>query len=195
VAVLAQRSDVSHEEAGRIVDTVERWGRTLLDRRKEASLLVIGGPDAASARERATSKVRAYLESLKRPELDYEGIRTDVERLLEEPGVGAEAIAERIKAIDRDTIKAILASRRDLDERDAERIIQQVEAARDSVNRRVRAVRDEVERRLLVARDETLRQAEEARKTAATAAWWSVATAVVSAIAAAFGGMMAVAAG
>lgn len=195
VAVLAQRSDVTSEEAHRIVDTVERWGRALLARGQAIGVPAIGGPDTAAARERVTSKVRAYLESLKRPELDYEGIRADVERLLEEPGVGADAIAERIKAVDRDTIKAILASRRDLDENDAERIIQQVEAARDSVNRRVRALRDEVERRLLVARDETLRQAEEARKTAATAAWWSVATAVVSAIAAAFGGMVAVAAG
>jgi hypothetical protein len=195
VAVLAQRSDVTSEEAHRIVDTVERWGRALLARGQAIGVPAIGGPDTAAARERVTSKVRAYLESLKRPGLDYEGIRADVERLLEEPGVGADAIAERIKAVDRDTIKAILASRRDLDENDAERIIQQVEAARDSVNRRVRALRDEVERRLLVARDETLRQAEEARKTAATAAWWSVATAVVSAIAAAFGGMVAVAAG
>jgi hypothetical protein len=195
VAVLAQRSDVTSEEAHRIVDTVERWGRALVSRGQAIGVPAIGGPDTAAARERVTSKVRAYLESLKRPELDYEGIRADVERLLEEPGVGADAIAERIKAVDRDTIKAILASRRDLDENDAERIIQQVEAARDSVNRRVRALRDEVERRLLVARDETLRQAEEARKTAATAAWWSVATAVVSAIAAAFGGMVAVAAG
>ncbi|MDP2307013.1 MAG: hypothetical protein Q8P18_13395 [Pseudomonadota bacterium] len=192
-AILAQRSDISPDEAHRILETVERWARSIVPRGLKATRLT--GTDVASARERATSKVRAYLESLDRPELDYEGIRADIERLLEEPGVGAEALAERVKAIDRDTVKAILASRRDLTEQDAERILQQVEAARDSVTRRIRAVRDEVERRLLVARDETLKQAEEARKTAATAAWWSVATAVVSAIAAAFGGMVAVAAG
>lgn len=192
-AILAQRSDISQEEAHRILETVERWARSIVPRGRKG-----GGPqgaDTASVRERATSKVRAYLESLDRPELHYEGVRVDIERLLEEPGVGAEALAERVKAIDRDTVKAILASRRDLTEQDAERILQQVEAARDSVTRRIRAVRDEVERRLLVARDETLKQAEEARKTAASAAWWSVATAVVSAIAAAFGGMVAVAAG
>jgi hypothetical protein len=191
-AILSQRSDISPDEAHRILDTVERWARSIVPRGKGAAA---PSPETMGARERATSKVRAYLESLDRPELDYEGVRTDIERLLEEPGVGAEALAERVKAIDRDTVKAILASRRDLSEQDAERILQQVEAARDSVTRRVRAVRDEVERRLLVARDETMKQAEEARKTAASAAWWSVATAVVSAIAAAFGGMVAVAAG
>ncbi len=188
--ILAQRSDISPDEAHRIVDTVERWARSIVPRGRAAM-----GMETTGVRERATSKVRAYLESLQRPELDYEGLRTDIERLLEEPGVGAEALAERVKAIDRDTIKAILASRRDITEQDAERILQQVEAARDAVSRRARALRDEVERRVLAARDETLRQAEEARKTAASAAWWSVATAVVSAIAAAFGGMVAVAAG
>ncbi|MDP2314316.1 MAG: hypothetical protein Q8P41_15545 [Pseudomonadota bacterium] len=190
-AILAQRSDISQEEAHRIVETVERWARSLAS----GAVGARPGADVAEVRERATHKVRAYLESLRRPELDYDGIRSDIERLLEEPGAGAEALAERVKAVDRDTVKAILSSRRDLTEADAERILQQVEAARDSVNRRLRAVRDEVERRMLAARDETLRQAEEARKTAATAAWWSVATAVVSAIAAAFGGMVAVAAG
>jgi hypothetical protein len=188
-AVLAQRSDISPEEAHRIVETVEGWARALGARGNAAR------PELAAARDRATAKVRSYLESLKRPELDYEAIRADVERLLDEPGLGVEALAERVRAIDRDTVKSILASRRDISETDAERILQQVEAARDSVSRRVRALRDEVERRLLAARDETLRQAEEARCTAASAAWWSVATAIVSAIAAAFGGMVAVAAG
>ena len=188
-AVLAQRSDISAEEAHRIVQTVEGWVGAVVARGRAA------GPEVTAARERAATKVRAYLESVKRPELDYEAIRSDVERLLEEPGASVDSIAERVKAVDRDTIKAILASRRDLDDASAERILQRVEAARDSVTRRVRALKDEVERRLLVARDETYRQAEEARKTAASAAWWSVATAVVSAIAAAFGGMVAVAAG
>lgn len=188
-AVLSQRSDISQEEAHRIVETVESWFRTIMARGRQVA------PEVTAARERAVGKVRAYLESLKRPGLDYDTIRTDVERLLEEPGQSPDSIAERVKAMDRDSIKAILASRRDLTEQDAERILQQVEAARDSVTRRVRAFRDEVERRVLVARDETYRQAEEARKTAASAAWWSVATAVISAIAAAFGGMVAVAAG
>lgn len=188
-AILAQRSDISPEEAHRIVETVENWARTAIARGRTA------GPELIAARERAAGKVRAYLDSLQRPSLDYAVIRADVERLLEEPGASPESLADRLKAVDRDTIKQMLASRRDLTEEDAERILQQVEAARDEVGRRLRAIRDEVERRVLAARDETLHQAEEARKTAASAAWWSVATAVVSAIAAAFGGMVAVAAG
>lgn len=188
-AVLARRSDITPEEAHRIVESVEGWVRTVVARGRAA------GPELGAARERAVGKVRAYLDSLQRPGLDAASIRADVERLLDEPGATAEALAERVRAVDRDTVKQMLASRRDLTEEDAERILQQVEAARDSVARRIRALRDEVERRLLAARDETLRQAEEARKTAASAAWWSVATAIVSAIAAAFGGMVAVAAG
>jgi hypothetical protein len=191
-AVLSQRADISPDEAHRIVDTVERWVKSIATRVDTLGGAVTTG--APAIKERVTAKVRAYLESLQRPELDYEGIRADLERLLEEPGAGAEALAERARSVDRDTVKAILASRRDLTEQDAERILQQVEAARDSVMRKVRVVRDEVERRLLTARDQAWRQAEEARKTAATAAWWGVATAVVSAIAAILGGMLAVSA-
>jgi ElaB/YqjD/DUF883 family membrane-anchored ribosome-binding protein len=195
-AVLSQRADISPDEAHRIVDTVERWVKSIATRVDTLGGAVSGAvtTGAPAIKERVTAKVRAYLESLQRPELDYEGIRADLERLLEEPGAGAEALAERARSVDRDTVKAILASRRDLTEQDAERILQQVEAARDSVMRKVRVVRDEVERRLLTARDQAWRQAEEARKTAATAAWWGVATAVVSAIAAILGGMLAVSA-
>ena len=52
-----------------------------------------------AARERVTAKVRAYLESIQRPGVDYDTIRADIERLIEEPGVGVDALAERVKAV------------------------------------------------------------------------------------------------
>jgi len=52
-------------------------------------------------------------------------------------------------------------------------------------------MKDEVDRRIGQAKDEARHQAEEVRKTAASAAWWTFGTAVVSGVAAAIGGLIA----
>ncbi|MGE5410538.1 MAG: hypothetical protein ACM3MI_06230 [Clostridiales bacterium] len=71
------------------------------------------------------------MNSLGQPELEYEGVTHDIQKLFHDPKAGADALMRRIKAIDRDTSKAILASRRDISEEDAERIINKIENARD----------------------------------------------------------------
>ena len=48
-----------------------------------------------------------------------------------------------------------------------------------------------VRRKLEEVKQEALEKAEDAREASATAAWWLVATAIVSAIASAIGGMVA----
>lgn len=76
-------------------------------------------------------------------------------------------------------------------EEDAERIISRIESARDRVIGKVEQMGAEVRRRLDAAKQEALHQADEARKIAATAAWWAFASAVVSGVAAVLGGIVA----
>ena len=76
-------------------------------------------------------------------------------------------------------------------EEDAERIISRIESARDKVIGKVEQMGTEVRRRLDAAKQEALHQADEARKIAATAAWWAFASAVVSGVAAVLGGIVA----
>jgi hypothetical protein len=182
VAVLTQRSDMTEEEAQRIVDQVER----VLN---QVSTTVTSG--TSDLKNTVTEKIKNYLNSLDRPELNYEGLQSDMETLFNDPKAGGEALLRRLKSVNRDTLKALLASRDDMSEEDAERVISRIEAARDNVIGKVEQMSTEVKRRLEMAKDEALHQADEARKIAATAAWWAFASAVVSGIAAVLGGIVA----
>jgi hypothetical protein len=185
-AVLEQRQDISHDEAVKIVDSIDQVAHTLQGRVQDS---------VRSSRESAVSKIHSYLDSLHREELSYEGIKQDLIRLYHDPKAGADALIHRLRSFDRDTLKAIVASRKDISEQDAERLLNRMESARDEVIQRAEKMRDEVENRLKDAEREAYREAEEIRKTAATAAWWAFGTAVVSGIAAALGGIVAVATG
>jgi hypothetical protein len=83
---------------------------------------------------------------------------------------------------------ALLSSREDISEADANHLIDQIDGARTSVLQRAERMQMEAQRRLEAIKLQTQQQIEETRKAAAVAAWWLFATALVSAGAAALGG-------
>ncbi len=193
--ILAQRTDMSQEEANRVVDTVMGTIQSItgpIGGRGQAE-----GQGGAAIREKAedirqriNDKIRDYLNSLGRPEMRFADVKEDFQKLFDNPKEGAEALINRLKSLNRDDVKAILASNRNISEEDAERIVSRVEEARDAVVEKANQVKREVMRRLNQAKEEAIRQADEARKTAATAAWWALLAAVISGAAAVFGGLM-----
>ncbi|MGE5679423.1 MAG: hypothetical protein ACM34K_00950 [Bacillota bacterium] len=183
-SIIAQRQDISQQEAEKIVDQVYNVITQLTSAKDGAVGSLI------STKNSVIEKLRNYMNSLGRPELEYDGVTHDIQRLFHDPKAGADALMRRLKAVDRDTIKSILASRRDISEEDAERIISKIEGARDNVMMKVEQMQSEVKRRLNEAKEEAIHQADEVRKTASTAAWWAFGTAVVSGVCAALGGFM-----
>lgn len=191
-SILSQRTDMSQEDANRVVDTVVSTIQSLTGR-AEGQAGGIGEAvrgKAEDVKERINAKVRDYLNSLGRPELQYEDVKEDLTTLFDNPKEGAEALLNRLKSLDRDSVKSILASNRNISDEDAERIVSRVEEARDTVVEKANQVKREVERRVKQAKEEAVHQADEVRKTAATAAWWAFFAAVVSGFAAVLGGTM-----
>jgi hypothetical protein len=138
-------------------------------------------------------RARGFLESTENPELDYEGIKSDFETMLHDPRAGADSLIHRLKSIDRDDIKKmILQSSPNMRDEDAERMVSKVENTRDDVITRAERMRDEVQTRVQQAEETALYHTEEIRKTASSAAWWVFAAALVSGVAAAAGGLVAV---
>ncbi len=197
---LAQRTDMNRDEANRVVDTVMSTIQSI------GGAIGMGGggqgegqaggvgaavrEKAGDIKERVNNKIRDYLDSLGRPEMRYEDVKEDFQKLFENPKEGAEALVDRIRSLNRDDIKAILASNRNISDEDAENIVNRVVEARDAVVEKANQVKREVQKRLNQAKEEALHQADETRKTAATAAWWALIAAVVSGVAAVIGGMM-----
>jgi len=125
-----------------------------------------------------------------RPELRYEGIKHDIYVLFHDPKAGADALIRRLRAMDRDTLKAVISSRRDVSEEDAEHIVSQMERARDETIAKYERMKEEVQHRIEDAKDRALREAEETRKAARNAAWWTFGSALSSATAAVIGGIL-----
>jgi nucleoid DNA-binding protein len=186
IALLKIREDMTDEEAARIADNMISVRDQFVDQVRSIQRRIQDVIDGIFAR------IRNYLNSLDRPELNYDGVKHDVRQLFEDPQAGFEALRDRLSSFNRDTLVAIISSREDISQEDANRIIYQIERARNTVLQRAERLQMEAQRRLEEVKHQAQKQAEETRKAAASAAWWLFATAIVSALFAAFGGAIAV---
>lgn len=187
-ALLSQQRGMNPEQAEMIVErvigairTVTGWSRDQAEAAREKK---------DSLRGKALGKVEAYLASIDRPGLDPASVRQEIELLFHDPKAGAEALMQRARGLNRDDVKALLAHS-GLSPEQSEKLVDQVMQARDRALETAERLRMETERRINQARDEALRQAEELRRTAASAAWWIFASALVSGLFAALGGYLA----
>ena len=185
VALLSQREDISQAEAEQIVD------RVLAVRDRMVGQLEAIKAKVQSVIDGILGKVRDYLNALERPELNYDGIQNDVRKLFDDPNAGFDALRDRLSHFDRDTLVAVLSSRDDISQADANRIIDKVDGVRTNVLSRAERIQDQIQHRLEDIKRQAQAQAEATRKAAATAAWWLFATAFTSGIAAAVAGAIA----
>ncbi|MBC1221665.1 MFS transporter [Nostoc sp. UCD121] len=185
IALLKIREDISDEEAARIADNIVSVRDQFVEQVRNIQR---GIQDAI---EGVFARIRNYLNSLDRPELNYDSIKRDVRTFFDDPQAGFDALRDRLSSFDRETLVAIMSSREDISEEDANRIIDQIERARNTVLQRAERIQQEAQRRLEQVKHQAQRQAEETRKAAATAAWWLFATASVSAVFSALGGALA----
>ncbi|MEH1890462.1 MAG: MFS transporter [Nostoc sp.] len=186
VALLSQREDISEEEANRIVDQIDSVRNSIVEQYQQIQQKV------QSVLDGVFGNIRNSLNSLDRPELNYEGIQQDFAQLFDDPQSGFEALRDRLGQFDRDTLVAVLSSREDISEAQANKIIDQIEATRDSVLHRAERIQKETQKRLNAIKEQAQKQAVETKKTVAGAAWWLFNTAFVSLTASAIAGALAV---
>ena len=186
VALLSQRDDLSEEEVNQVIDQI------LSVRDQFPAQLQQIQERIQSVIDNILEKIRNYLNSLDRPELEYDRIKRDVQTLFDDPQAGFEALRDRFSQIDRNTLIAVMASRDDISKADAERIVRQIERTRDRVLQRAERIQQEAQLRLEKIKLETRKQVQETHKAAAVASWWLFCTALVSAVAAATGGAISI---
>jgi hypothetical protein len=186
VALLSQREDLSEEEANEIADRVESTYKSLTEQIQKVKQTF------QSAIDNIFGKVRDYLNSLERPELNYEGIQADFSKVFDDPQAGFEALGERLGHFDKETLIAVLSSREDISEADANRIIAKIEDTRNTVMERAQQIQQEVQKRFKAVKQQAQQQAIEAQKMAASTAWWLFGTALTSLVASAIAGMVAI---
>jgi hypothetical protein len=186
VALLSQREDLSEQEANEIADRVESTYKSLTEQIQKVQQTFQSTIDSIFG------KVRDYLNSLERPELNYEGIQADFTKVFDDPQAGFEALGERLGQFDKETLVAVLSSRDDISEADANRIIAKIEDTRNKAVEQGQRVQQEVQKRFKAVKKQAKEQAIEAQKMAASAAWWLFGTALTSLVASAIAGMVAI---
>ncbi|MDF5723823.1 MAG: MFS transporter [Rhizonema sp. PD37] len=186
VSLLSGREDISEEEANRIVDQIESARNSVVEQYQQIQQKL------QSVLDGAFEKVRNYLNSLDRPELNYEGIQQDFAKLFDDPQSGFDALRDRLGKFDRDSLVAIMSSREDVSEKQANQILDKIEGARDSVLQRGELIQKETQKRLSAIKEQANLQAVETKKAVKGAAWWLFNTAFLSLAASALAGALAV---
>ncbi|PAX60470.1 hypothetical protein [Brunnivagina elsteri] len=186
IALLKIREDITDTEAEQIADNIISVREQFVEQVRNIQRRVQYAIDGVF------TQIRNYLNSLDRPELNYDDIRREVRQLFDDPQAGFDALRDRLYSFNRETLVAIVSSREDISPDDANRLIDQIEGARNNVLQRAERIQQEAQRRLEEVKHQAQRQAEETRKAAASAAWWLFITAVVSGIFAAIAGAVAV---
>ena len=186
VALLSQRDDISEPEVNQIIDQIQAVRDQAIAQVRSVQHRI------ESIIDSIFDRIRNYLNSLERPELNYDGIKADIRQLFDDPQAGFDSLRDRLSQFDRNTLVALLSSRSDISEADANRLVDQIERTRNSILQRAERLQRDAQLRLEAVKHQAMRQAEETRKAAATASWWLFFTALVSAIASAGGGAIGV---
>ncbi|WP_216701575.1 hypothetical protein [Gloeothece verrucosa] len=186
VALLSQREDISEQEAKVIIENIlsvrERFVQQVRNIQYKIQDIIDG----------ILNRIRDYLNGLKRPELNYDGLTHDIRQLFDDPKAGFESLRDRFSQLDRDTLVAVLSSREDISQADAERIISNIERIRDRILQRAERIQQQAQLRVEQVKEQAQRQVEETRKAAEAASWWLFFTAFISAIASATAGALGV---
>jgi len=208
VALLETNKKMDHAKAEKVVSHVEKALDFVAKKTDQASSKARGQAQqaqgqAASAQQQADgqsrqraagleNRLRDYLSRTNRPEIQYDTLKWDIERIMNDPKSSPQIVRNRLSQFDRETFVQLLTANDKISRQDIHRLADKVDQTRQQVIDKVTEVEVETQRRIEQAKQEALLQAENARKTAAAAAWWLFGTAVVSGIAAAAGGLVAI---
>ncbi|MBV6623756.1 MAG: MFS transporter, partial [Rivularia sp. (in: Bacteria)] len=132
VKLLSQRDDFSEEEINKNIDRLLSVRNQVL----QAPQKIAG--KAKQRYEQTVQTISDYLRNTNKEELNPEGIKRDLQKLLDDPKQGASAIQQRLSQADRDTLVKLLSQREDLSE---EKINQVIDDVQDSIDDIVKAPR------------------------------------------------------
>ncbi len=204
VALLEQNKSMDHEKAEKVAGYVAQaldfvksktssaQSQTQSVSDKATQLQGQGKEKAAANQSKYEASMKNYFDRMERPELSYDSLKWDLEKMLHDPKSSPEILKNRFKQFDRETVIALLTNNDKLSRSDIDKIADQTEATKHNLITKAENIERETIIRVEKAKQEALHQAENTRRTAAAAAWWLFGTAVVSGFAAAAGGWLAI---
>ncbi|QLG46510.1 hypothetical protein [Costertonia aggregata] len=136
------------------------------------------------------NRVRDFFDSTERPEIRYDALRSDFQRIWNDPKQSLSILRSRLDKMDRNTVRALLTNNRYISAENLDKVVDQFEKAKTDTTERMGKIQAEISKRLENVKRKAVIQAEHSRKTAASAAWWLVITALLSGLAAIGGSLV-----
>jgi hypothetical protein len=127
VQLLTQRQDLSEEQVNEVLDNLESVRNNILQAPQKVA------DQAKQQYEQTTTAIGEYLRNTNLEELNPEGIKQDLEKLLNDPKQGASALRDRLSQVDRETLTKLVGSSGNLSEEQVNQIIDEVQSAIDSI--------------------------------------------------------------
>ncbi len=180
--------NMSESEANNYVDKVEAVLK------KVNSFFGSTGDQAASKKDDLKEKVKSLFSGSgdSGAAFDLDKIKSDFISIFQSSGeAGSTDLKYKLEHYNKDEMTALVAQKTGMSRTESESIADTIVSARDGVLEKANKIEAQVNEKMREAKEKSLAAAEASRKTAATAAWWLVATAILSAAASAVGGMLA----
>lgn len=188
IKIVSSQNNMSENEAEKYVDKIEGVLR------KVNSFFGSAGNKASSQKESVQAQVKNMFSGGGEDGSSFsmDRIYSDFTSIFQSSGdTGGGDLKYKLEHYNKDEMTSLVARRTGMSRAESESIAETIVSARDSVLEKANQVQAQVNEKMREAKEKSLAAAEESRKTAATAAWWLVATAILSAAASAVGGMLA----
>jgi len=131
--------------------------------------------------KRMEAKVAGFLNRTERDELVYADLKQDVIDMIDEPRQSLDVFRNRVQQFDADTARALITNNRYIDDEHIDNVVQSIEDAKKYLENKLHSMDKKVRQSVKNMQRKAVIKAENTRKLAAVAAWWLVASAVLSA--------------
>lgn len=143
---------------------------------------------ASSQKNRLQAQIRSMFSG--GADIDMDQIYSDFTSMFQGSAQGSD-LKYKLKHYNKEEMTTLITRKTPMDRTEAEPIADNIVSARDKVIENARRVEEKVNQEMERVKEKSLSAAEESRKAAMTAAWWLVSTAILSGVASAVGGMLA----
>lgn len=191
VSMLAQNTNLDKAQIEKYADKVEQVIRQIKD--KVSSIGAGGDTDFGDMKLKIEKEIFKLMNHTGKPDLNFSMLTSYFQNKMSSQGEGdtLQNWKRKLTNLDRDSLVAIVKDNTNIDQKDIDKVVQSYEDAKNKVLQQIQEIEDEANRRVENLKRRAVIQAENTRKNAAAAAWWLVASAVLSAGAAIGGSLLA----
>lgn len=186
VAFLSQNTGMDRAQVEKYADKAEKVLRRIQ--------LELNGNDndgfVNEIKEKAQNILNGFTGGNGSSGLDFSRLSHILQGKMDNQKDNLEDVKGRLENFDREEAVALITNNTKIDRNDIDKVASSVEDARNKVLKRVQEIEDTAKGRLKTLERKAVIQAEHARETAASAAWWLVVSAVFSACAAIGGSLL-----